>query len=192
LPSNAFADAASEAPVVPTVDDTPDEATDEDERDERDERDDECVAIPVDRETVFVHWDVSERTRKHLERARPGGALVLRALVVSPTWDGPSLSIRDVDVAGELGDSMLRGLPAGAVVRAAIGWRVGEALVPIAHSPALEALERDARGAVSTVARWTTRGIVAVDADDRDAEAIERAFEAIRARASEASDVAAK
>jgi hypothetical protein len=147
------------------------------------ERDDECVAIPVNRETIFVRWEVSERTRKHLERARPGGALVLRLLVVSPTWDGPVSSVRDLDVSGGHGDFLFSGLPARAVVRAAIGWLVGENMAPIAHSPALEALESDADGAVATVVRWTPRGVTAVDADDRDAPAIERAFGAIRARA---------
>jgi Tetratricopeptide repeat len=149
----------------------------------RSERSDECVAIPVDRETVFVYWDVSERTRTHLERARPGGTLVVRALVVVPTWDGPASSVRDAEVDGARGDSLLTELPAGAVVRTAIGWRIGEGLIPIACSPALEAFERNAEGAVTTVARWTMRGLAAVDGEDRDAGSIERAFEAIRARA---------
>jgi len=147
-------------------------------------RDDECVAIPVDRETLFVHWDVSPETREHLQRARPGGGLVLRALVIAPTWDGPKSSVRDLDVATSYGDMMVEELPAGAVVRAALGWRVSGELFPIAHAPALEALELDAGGAVKTVARWTLRGFVHVDPEDRDAGAIERAFDAIRARAS--------
>ncbi len=150
---------------------------------DRARREDECVAIPVDLETLFVHWDVTEQTRGHLERARPGAALVLRALVVAPTWDGPASSVRDVAVSESRGDTMLEELPAGAVVRTAIGWRIGEDVLPIAHSPALEALEIDAAGAVRTVARWTLRGFSHVDPDDRDAGAIERAFEAIRERA---------
>ncbi len=146
------------------------------------DEEDECVAIPVDREALFVHWRVSEHTRKHFERARPGGALALRVLVIAPAWDGPESSVQDVEVRAHRGDTLLRGLPAGAVVRAAIGWRVKGDLLPIAHSPALEALERDAAGAVSSVVRWTLRGPVAVGVEDRDAGAIERAFGAIRAR----------
>jgi hypothetical protein len=103
------------------------------------EDDDECVAIPVDRQTLSVRWRVTERTRGHLERAHPGGSLVLRALVISPTWDGPVSAVRDMDARGDRGDTVLRGLPAGAVVRTAVGWRVGEELRAIAHSPALEA-----------------------------------------------------
>jgi hypothetical protein len=144
--------------------------------------DDECVAIPIDRETLFVQWRVSERTRTHFEEARPGGALVLRIVVISPAWSGPESSVRDIDGPGAQGDLVLRELPPGAVVRAAIGWRVGEDLVPIAHSPALEAVECDAKGRVSSVARWTLRGATPIGAQDRDAEAIERAFGAIRAR----------
>jgi hypothetical protein len=145
-------------------------------------QDDECVAIPVDRETLFVHWSVSDRTRKHLERARPGGALVLRVLLIAPTWSGPESSVRDAEMRAQQGEAIVRGLPAGAVLRAAIGWRVGEALVPIAHSPALEAYESDAGGAVASVIRWTPAGAVPVRAQDRDAASIERAFGAIRAR----------
>jgi hypothetical protein len=151
---------------------------------------DECVAIPVNREAVFVHWEVSEGTREHLLRTRPGGAFVLRLLVVSPTWDGPASTVRDVAVPAARGSSLFTGLPPLAVVRAAIGWLVGETLVPLAHSPALEALERDADGAVATVVRWTPRGVTAVEADDRDAAAIERAFAAIRAEATPASSAA--
>ena len=179
---------ASEPPsatrIPATVRNVPEERSPREHPNERDDGEDECVAIPLDQETIFVHWDVSERTRRYLERARPGGALVLRLLVVSPTWDGPASSVRDVDVRAGRGDSVFQGLPVRAVVRAAIGWLVGEKLVPIAHSPALEALESDADGAVSTVVRWTPRGVAAVEAEDRDAAAIERAFGAIRARAS--------
>jgi hypothetical protein len=91
--------------------------------------DDECVAIPIDRETLFVQWRVSERTRAHFEESRPGGALVLRVVVISPAWNGPESSVRDVHGPGAQGDLVLRELPPGAVVRAAIGWRVGEDLV---------------------------------------------------------------
>jgi hypothetical protein len=137
----------------------------------------------VDRETLFVQWRVSERTRRHLESARAGGAFVLRVVVISPAWGGPESSMRDFDGPEEQGDVTLRGLPVGAVVRAAIGWRVpGSDLVPIAHSPALEPTGSDAGGAVSSVARWTLRGAMPVGADDRDAPAIERAFGAVRAR----------
>jgi hypothetical protein len=151
--------------------------------------DDECVAIPVDRESLFVHWDVSERTRKHLESARPGGALVLRVLVIAPTWEGPESTVRDAEMRAARGEAIVRGLPHRAVLRAAIGWRVGGELVPIAHSPALEAFESDVAGAVSSVVRWTTRGVVPVRAQDRDAASIERAFGAIRAQ-SQAAEMA--
>jgi hypothetical protein len=143
---------------------------------------DECVAIPFDRETLFVHWRVSGATRQRLARERPGGALVLRALVISPAWDGPSTMLRDIEPGDEREDALLRGLPAGAVVRAAIGWRVGPALHPIAHSPSLEPDERDARGLVSSVLRWTPRGSAPVGPEDRDAGAIERALGVLRSR----------
>ncbi len=147
-------------------------------------RDDECVAIPVGDGTLFVHWDVSERTRAYLEEARPGGVLVLRVLVISPTWDGPSSIVRDLDVRDERGDWEVRDLPPRAVVRVAIGWCAedGGELVPIAHSPAIEAVEWGAHGDVLGVTRWTMRGVGPVEEGDRDAGAIDRAFGAMVAR----------
>lgn len=171
---------------VELVDEEADEASLASGPSARTSRDDECVAIPVDRESLFVHWAVSAETREHLQRARPGGVLVLRALLVVPTWDGPKSTARDLDIATPHGDILLEELPPGAVVRAAIGWRVGAELHPIAHAPALEALESDTGGVVRTVARWTPRGFVHVDAEDRDAPAIDRAFDAMRVRASAA------
>jgi hypothetical protein len=143
---------------------------------------DECVAIPVDRETLFVHWRVTPATRARMERTRPGGSLVLRAVVIAPAWDGPASTRVDLDARAEHGDEILRGLPAGAVVRAAIGWLAEGELSPIAHSPALEPDARDAAGLVSSVLRWTVRGQAPVDEGDRDAGAIHRALGALRSR----------
>jgi hypothetical protein len=70
--------------------------------------------------------------------SRSEGTLALRALVVVPTWDGPRSSVRDHDVAGTLGELLLRDLPARAVVRVAVGYRHDDAFLSIAHAPALE------------------------------------------------------
>ena len=47
---------------------------------------DECVAIPVDPSTLYVYWEVRERTLEYVRAARPGGALALRIVVIVPTW----------------------------------------------------------------------------------------------------------
>jgi hypothetical protein len=135
---------------------------------------DECVALPVDAKTTFVAWEVREATRA----ARKGSDVSLRVIAVVPTWDGPRAIVRDAPVSGAAGDELFRDLPEGAVVRAAIGWRSGDAFIPIASSPALEVANESIPG---ELARWTPRGLVAIGIDDVDAAAIARA----RARLSE-------
>jgi hypothetical protein len=145
---------------------------------------DECVAIPVDPATVFVYWEVRDRTRAHLEAARAGGVIVLRVLIVSPRWEGPASTVRDVEVREALGDWFVRDLPKGAVVRAAIGWRVGDQFVAIAHSPALETPAEDTSPVLADgLVRWTPTGAVALGSSDRDAASIERALGVARVRA---------
>jgi hypothetical protein len=140
---------------------------------------DECVAIPVSQGALFVYWRLGASTRGHLEATRPGGAIALRVLVVSPTWEGPESAVRDVDVGAAAGEVVVQGLPSRAVVRAALGWRIGEDFVALAHSPALEASGRGE--ADDVLLRWTPRGTSPVATTDRDAPSIERALEAARA-----------
>lgn len=138
---------------------------------------DECVAIPVDPNTLYVYWEVRERTLEYVRASRPGGTIALRIVVVVPTWDGPRSSVHDRDVHASLGDHFARDLPAGCVVRVAIGYRHGDAFVAIAHSPALETPPGAPSPLVADVlVRWTPKGTVRVSADDHDAASIERAL----------------
>jgi hypothetical protein len=148
---------------------------------------DECVAIPVDPRTLYVYWEARESTLAYLRAARGGGALVLRLIVVEPTWDGPRSSKRDHEVASSVGDYFVRDLPGGCVVRAAIGWKHGEAFVPIAHSPALETPPGAPSPLLADVlVRWTPEGPVPVSTEDRDAVAIQRALGRARREAADA------
>ena len=145
---------------------------------------DECVVIPVDPATVFAYWEVRDRTREFLEASRPGGRLVLRVLVVSPMWEGPKSTLRDIEVSAPTGDWFVRDVPKGAVVRAAIGWRAGEEFVAVAHSPALETPLGDASPILADVlVRWTPRGAIPRGASDGDAASIERALGVVRSKA---------
>jgi uncharacterized protein DUF4912/tetratricopeptide repeat protein len=144
---------------------------------------DECVAIPVDPRTLFIYWEVREATLGHLRRQRPEGVLALRVLVITPTWEGPIVSARDHDVDAAVGDWFERELPAGCVVRAAIGWRVGGEWTPIAHSPALETPPDSPSPLLADVlVRWTPAGAFPVSRDDADAASIERALGRARSR----------
>jgi Domain of unknown function (DUF4912) len=138
---------------------------------------DECVAIAVDPSTLYVYWEVRDATLEHLRRMRPAGSLVLRLLVITPSWDGPTTATRDLDVASPLGDMVVRDLPGGAVVRAGIGWRIDDVFMPVAHAASLETPP----GAPCPVkadsfVRWTKTGIVKVTRYDADYASIGRAL----------------
>jgi hypothetical protein len=99
---------------------------------------DECVAIPVDPTTLFVYWEIREDTISHVRRSRQDGTVALRVLVITPSWEGPRSSTTDIDVGEPIADWFVRSLPAGAIVRVAVGWRQGNVFLPIAHSSAIE------------------------------------------------------
>jgi hypothetical protein len=136
-----------------------------------------CVAIPVDPVALFVWWEVDGGTLGRRQETAPGGALTVRLLIVVPTWEGPLSSVRDLRVEGSAGERVVRDLPVGAVVRAAIGWGDGEAFVPVAHSPLLTWAPGTASpAAAETLLRWTPHvGSVPVASADRDAASIARA-----------------
>jgi hypothetical protein len=138
---------------------------------------DECVAIAVDPNTMFVYWEVRDVTLEHLRATRPGGVLALRVLLIVPSWDGPRTAVRDQDVGASLGDWFVRDVPMGAIVRAAIGWRTGDVFLPIAHSPALETPPGQPFPSwANALVRWTRDGVLPVGAEDLDAAELARAL----------------
>lgn len=138
---------------------------------------DECVAIAVDPVTLYVYWEIREGTLAHIRRVRPEGTLALRLLIITPSWDGPRSVTRDFDVDSAIADRTIRDLPAGAVVRAAVGWRTAGAFLPIAHAPALETPPGTACPvAAESFVRWTPRGLAPVTALDSDYASIGRAL----------------
>jgi hypothetical protein len=148
---------------------------------------DECVAIPVDPTSLYVYWEARAATLDALRKAHPGGDLVLRIVVVAPTWHGPQTRTRDHGLDASFGDYFVRELPAGCVVRAAIGWRTGDAFESIAHSPALETPPDSPSPLVADVlVRWTPAGSTRVQPGDPDAGTIERALGRMRREAARA------
>jgi Domain of unknown function (DUF4912) len=138
---------------------------------------DECVAIPVDKATLFVCWELGDAKLSRLRAPGAGsGALVLRLLVIVPTWDGPTASTRDVEVDEHRGETVVRDLPAPGVVRAAVGWRTDDGFLPLAHSPLLEAPPDGFPGRAEALLRWTPDGIVPITPADVDAASIHRAI----------------
>jgi hypothetical protein len=143
---------------------------------------DECIAVPGDSGSLFVYWALRFRTIEYVVGRCPGGATVLRLVVVTPRIEGPTTEVRDRTIASFVGDTIIRDLPPGAIVRVAVGWKssAGE-FCPAAHSPALEAesVDRSMWG-IETICRSTPAGLKPIDRADKDAPAIVRALERAR------------
>jgi hypothetical protein len=138
---------------------------------------DECVAIPIDPTTLFVYWEIRDATLAHLRRDRTDGVVALRAFIITADWNGPRSFTRDIDVGIPIGEWVIRDLPAGAVVRVAMGWRTGDVFLPVGHSPALETPYGGPGPMLAEVAvRWTAQGAVAISPMDPDFGAIRRAL----------------
>jgi phage tail protein X len=103
---------------------------------------DECVAMPVDARTLYVYWETRVPTVARARRVLGAGASpTLRVLVVEPTAHGPVVSTRDLPIADDAlaaGETFVRELPPGAILRTAIGLAVGERFLPIAHTTDVE------------------------------------------------------
>jgi hypothetical protein len=147
------------------------------------EEQDECFAIPLPAAgggaRTYVRWRVSFTAIGTQLGARPRGHFVVRAHVVTPSWDGPLVETRDRMIDPDADEVVLQGLPEPSVVRVAVGWLDGETFIPFAHSPALEITA--ARG----LAIWTPSGLIPVLLDDPRAASIANAFDRSR-RAAEA------
>jgi len=139
---------------------------------------DECIAIPLERDDaggrMYVRWSISWSTIGALLGAMPSGRFVVRAHVVTPSWDAPATETRDLIIDPDMEQVTLVGLAEPSVVRVAVGWLDGLNFVPLAHSPALEMMPN--RGLVI----WTPRGAVPVTLDDPRAASIARAVDASR------------
>ncbi len=117
---------------------------------------DEVVALAVEPDRVFVYWEASEPTLARIRAEEPEGALVLRLLAVTGTWDGPVSEVVDIAVAETSGDRYVAGLPAGANVRLSLGWLSAKAFEPIAVGSDL-ATPRAVPSAPSTTrGTWST------------------------------------
>jgi hypothetical protein len=135
---------------------------------------DECVAMAVDPTTIYVYW---ETRRRSIERAQrvigPKGGDVpkstLRVLVVEPSEKGPHVHTRDFDLVDlEYGEWFVRDLPAGSIVRAAVGVRTGDRFLPIAHTADVEApWASPSKSVARERVIWSEEGTRPATADDR-------------------------
>jgi len=141
----------------------------------------ECVALAVDPRTLYLYWEVRERTIEDLCPSLAERAIVIRVVAVQPAWSGPNSSIRDIEVRATLGELFVHDLAEGAVVRAAVGVRRGAEFVPIVHSAALEMPPSSPAPLSGTkLVRWTPDGAQPVARGEADGAALMGAVGRIR------------
>ncbi len=140
---------------------------------------DEVVLMPVDPKTVFVYWEVRQRTADEARQRSAEGRLIVRVVAVTASWERPLVETRDIDATELVGDWFVRDLPVGAVLRAAIGWNAPAGFEPL--SVAMDVTTPPASPSsigATDFSRLTREGAVPVDKpgeDDQIAAAAERA-----------------
>ena len=93
---------------------------------------DRVVLVPVEATSALAYWEVWPAALDEARARARRGELILRVVAVTPSWDGPSAEVRDIEVGIPSGDWLVNDLPVGAVVRAAIGWRRDGGFDPLA------------------------------------------------------------
>ncbi len=143
---------------------------------------DECVGILCDATTLFVAWSCRAKTIAHLRGQRARGRVVLRVLVVAPSWSGPKTANRDLDLHAVSGDYFVRELPERAIVRVAVGWLEDGVFHAIAHSASVS-FDRDAQRLV----RWGFTAATPLSVHESEATPIFRAHTLMQTRLREHS-----
>ncbi len=92
---------------------------------------DQIVLSSVDPTTVFVRWEIRRTSADAARKRASHGAMVVRLVVVGASWDGPVIETRETGIRELGGDWIVRDLPVGAVVRAAVGWSAGGRFDPL-------------------------------------------------------------
>jgi hypothetical protein len=129
---------------------------------------DQIVLVPIDDTSALARWELGPAGVDDARARSQGGELILRIVAVTPSWDGPQVEIRDIEVATNVGDWWVCDLPAKAVLRAAIGCRGERGFDPLAV--ALEVATTESEPALSD-----ERPSPGLDVGDQEASIEERA-----------------
>lgn len=120
---------------------------------------DEIVGIAVDPTTVYVYWEVRPVVLARAHARLSEGAMVVRLVSVTPSWDGPVIEQRDLPIDALYGDAYVRGLRPGSNVRIGVGWLAHGSFAPFAIGDAVATPRKEpAFAAASKVARWMPPG----------------------------------
>lgn len=121
---------------------------------------DEIVGIAVDPTTVYVYWEVRPLVLARAHARLSEGAMVVRLISVTPSWDGPVVEQRDLPIDALYGDAYVRGLRPGSQVRIGVGWLAHGAFAPFAiGEPVVTPRKEPAFGTASRTARWMPQGV---------------------------------
>jgi hypothetical protein len=117
---------------------------------------DEIVAVSVDPTTVYVYWEVRPTSMARARAYRPEGALIVRMISVTPSWEGPFVDQRDLAIDALYGDAYVRNLRPGSNVRVTVGWLSSGELEPFAIGAEVATPRASlAPDVAHEVARWT-------------------------------------
>ncbi|HVK71485.1 MAG TPA: DUF4912 domain-containing protein, partial [Polyangium sp.] len=107
--------------------------------------------------TIYLYWEVRPVSLARARARHTDGALVVRMVQVTPSWDGPIVEQRDLRIDALFGDAYLRNLQPGSNVRVSIGWLAHGMFEPFAIGAEVMTSRSEPTTSVSTrVARWTS------------------------------------
>lgn len=128
----------------------------------------EVVAIPVDPRTIYVYWEVRAETLAKAKARHEDGSLILRCVSITPTWDGPVHTTRDVPVGELFGDGFLRDMLPGSDIRITVGYLAKGQFEPFAIGQELALPRVEESQAVGTrTGSYSPAGVVLPDHVDR-------------------------
>ena len=117
---------------------------------------DEIVAIGVDPTTIYLYWEVRPTSFASARARRPEGELVVRLVLVTPSWDGPLVEQRDLRTDALYGDAYVRGVRPGSNARVGVGWLAHGSFEPFAIGAEVTTSRIEpAKSTARKVGRWT-------------------------------------
>jgi hypothetical protein len=93
---------------------------------------DRLVLLPLDATSALARWEIRPSALEEARARAAGGVPIVRIVAVTPSWEGPGVEVRDIEIGQPIGDWWVSDLPPGAVLRAAVGWRSAGGFDPLA------------------------------------------------------------
>jgi hypothetical protein len=133
---------------------------------------DRLVLLPLDATSALARWELRPGALEEARARAEGGVPIVRIVAVTPSWEGPAVEVRDIEIGQPTGDWWVSELPPGAVLRAAVGWRSVGGFDPLAV-----ALDVVAAGDASDASRWASEMTASMIDEGIEVRARQRAGE---------------